>query len=183
MHLFISRTRKVMYFVTGLQGSLERLTDSAYLLSIFAVLFSSMHNKAKWVVLRLLICTVLFCTADFSKQSISKVAAARFHQKAYFDKMHKALKQEYFLSRLSKASRIRRKSMIQASQWRFFGKWMNRRPKGIDEEDEVEYHLKQHQTLLQITLSPLASATSQHHAQRDGNLHIYQSDKKCIRDL
>lgn len=179
LHVFISQTRKVMYYVTGLQASLERLTDSAYLLAIFAVLFNGMRNMTRWVILRLLICFVLFCTTDFMKQSISKIAAARFHQKAYFDKMHRALKQEYFLSRLSKASRVRRRSMLQspgrARRWRLFGitsvsvgRWVEREPGGFDDEEELrdlEYHLKQHQTLLQSTLSHTNSSLSlQHHA-------------------
>ena len=179
LHVFISQTRKVMYYVTGLQASLERLTDSAYLLAIFAVLFNGMRNMTRWVILRLLICLVLFCTADFLKQSISKIAAARFHQKAYFDKMHRALKQEYFLSRLSKASRVRRRSMLQspgrARRWRMFGitsvsvgRWVEREAGGFDDEEELrdlEYHLKQHQTLLQSTLSHTDSSSSlQHHA-------------------
>ncbi|KAK9823582.1 hypothetical protein WJX72_003976 [[Myrmecia] bisecta] len=100
-------TAQALYFAVSIQQPVARLLRAVMLLPLFMITFSDGTDgpppvQHSWrIIIKLLVCLVLFAGANVLKTLLAKVMASHFHQKAHFEKMQDALNKEFFLHSLS----------------------------------------------------------------------------------
>lgn len=107
-----STSQRVIYYLQGARRPAERLLAASACLAIFCGLFQPFRLAGSSQALKALVCLALAALGLLLAQVLTKVLAAHFHRKGFFDRLKKALQDEYYLMALSKprGHRLRRKS-------------------------------------------------------------------------
>lgn len=110
-------SQHVIYYMQGCRRPLERVIASCASLVVFCGLFQPFQLSGSSQVLKGLICLALATLGLLLAQVGAKILAAHFHRKGFFEKLQKALQDEYILMALSKprGARMRRKSWTEQS--------------------------------------------------------------------
>ena len=105
-------SQHVIYYMHGSRRPLERFIAACSSLVIFAGLFAPFHMPGSLPVLKALACIAISALGLLAAQVTTKVLAAHFHRQGFFERLQKALRDEYYLMALSKprGARLGRKS-------------------------------------------------------------------------
>lgn len=105
-------SQHVIYYLTGARQPGARFLSAVISMCIFIGLFTP-FNHTTTIVLNILICTVIAVGGLLIAHIATKVLAAHFHRKGFFQRLQKALQDEYYLMALSKP----RGKRMQRSSW------------------------------------------------------------------
>ena len=105
-------SQHVIYYMQGSRTPAERVLAACASLAIFCGLFQPFDMPGSMTVLKAAICVALATVGLLMAQVAAKVLAAHFHRQSFFEKLQRALQDEYYLMALSKprGARMRRKS-------------------------------------------------------------------------
>lgn len=106
-------SQHVIYYVSGARQPGSRVMASIMSLVVFLCFFQrSLSHNGVIIALNILICMVVATAGLLAAHVATKMLAAHFHRKGFFDRLKTALEEEYFIMSLSKprGQRMRRKS-------------------------------------------------------------------------
>ncbi|KAK9840563.1 hypothetical protein WJX81_001411 [Elliptochloris bilobata] len=101
-------TRNVLYFIAAVRKPLANLLRVALIFPVYVPLFGPRAHAADgaaWIVydniLKFLGCLLLLTFANVMGTLLAKALASHFHKEAHFDKMQRAIRNEYWLQVLA----------------------------------------------------------------------------------
>ena len=105
-------SQHVMYYLSGSRRPGGRLLSAVMSMCIFIGLFNPFDHTTT-IVLNILICTVIAVAGLLVAHIATKVLAAHYHKNGFFQRLQRALQDEYYLMSLSKP----RGKRMQRSSW------------------------------------------------------------------
>ena len=106
-------SQHVVYYISGARQPGARFVAATMsMVSLIALFRHSLHDAGVHIALNILICCVIFTGGLLAAHVATKMLAAHFHRKGFFDRLKTALEEEYYIMSLSKprGQRMKRKS-------------------------------------------------------------------------
>lgn len=156
-------SQHVIYYMHGSRRPLERFMAACSSLVIFSGLFAPFRIQGSLPVLKALACIAIAAFGLLGAQIATKVLAAHFHRRGFFERLQKALRDEYYLMALSKprGARLGRKSWTEQTYLQNFKpkpskttkkladtRLTREDPRLLHSLDAVERHVRSHRLKL-----------------------------------